>query len=477
MPNPLNTPNQFPQNGHARSDLNRRNGHSSPLTLDSPATESSQWSDSLSDLNDDWSSFTEETLNTTPRVWIRGLFYLLTLFVAIVLPWAMMSKVDEVGSARGQLEPQGKTFKIDAPVAGKVAEINVKEGEPLKAGQVLLELDSELAQDELQQAQAKLEGQLNRLSQLELMRQQLRGVTIRAQQQQGKATAGSLLAQVEETRQKLNHSKTQGKILRERLASDLNEVERYRSLVDEGIIAEVQVVGKQRVVNGTREELTRANSEAKEAESQLQAQQKQYESTVRENELAVLETQRQVKELDSQIANSQGEINQTKKQISALQFQLQQREVRSPINGVLFQFPIERPGAVVQPGQMVAQIAPEKAPLVLRANMNSQETGFLKVGMPVKIKFDAYPFQDYGLVEGRLTWISPSSKATETAQGTVQTFELEVQLNQPYIQSGDKQIALTPGQTATAEVIVRQRRVIDFLLDPFKKLKTGGLEL
>ncbi len=476
MPNSSNTSNQFSQNGHRPKGRNGR-GSSSLVLEDSPIPDSSRDSNQSHAVSDEWSSVTEESLNTMPRVWTRGLLYLLAVFTAIVLPWAMLSQVDEVGSARGQLEPKGKTFKIDAPAAGKVAEINVKEGDSLKAGQVVLELESELARDELQQAQAKLEGQLNRLSQFELMKQQLRGVTVRTQQQQGKATAASLLAEIEETRQKLNHSKTQRKILDERLASDRNEVERYRSLVNEGVIAEVQVVGKQRVVNGTREELTQTESQMKEAESQLQAQQKQYESTLGENELAVLETQRQTKELESQIANLQGEINQTKKQISSLEFQLQQREVRSPINGVLFQLPIEKPGAVVQPGQLVAQIAPENVPLVLRANMPSQESGFLEIGMLVRIKFDAYPYQDYGIVEGHVTWISPNAKMTATPQGSVQAFELEITLNQSHIQTADKRIALTPGQTATAEVVVRQRRVIDFLLDPFKKLQTGGLDL
>jgi HlyD family secretion protein len=97
--------------------------------------------------------------------------------------------------------------------------------------------------------------------------------------------------------------------------------------------------------------------------------------------------------------------------------------------------------------------------------------------MPVKLKFDAYPFQDYGIVEGRLSSISPDSKITQTAQGPVETFELEIAIARTYIQTQNKRIPLTPGQTATAEVVIRQRRLIDFILDPFKKLQKGGLEL
>jgi HlyD family secretion protein len=116
--------------------------------------------------------------------------------------------------------------------------------------------------------------------------------------------------------------------------------------------------------------------------------------------------------------------------------------------------------------------------------------------MPVKIKFDAYPFQDYGVISGRLRWIAPDSKISSTNSNQTSTsanpalpasenrvtesegtFELEITLDQNYIQTSDRPIPLTPGQTATAEVILRQRRLIDFVLDPFIKLQKSGLKL
>jgi HlyD family secretion protein len=109
--------------------------------------------------------------------------------------------------------------------------------------------------------------------------------------------------------------------------------------------------------------------------------------------------------------------------------------------------------------------------------MPISESGFLRVGMPVQLKFDAYPFQDYGVIPGRVSWVSPDSKQTQTGQGQVETFELEIIPERTEIQAQNKRVALTPGQTATAEVIVRQRRVIDLILDPFKQLQSDGLKL
>lgn len=223
--------------------------------------------------------------------------------------------------------------------------------------------------------------------------------------------------------------------------------------------------------------MEKAQSDIQQAQSELEKQQSTYEQGIREGELAILESQRQMKDLQAQIVDLRSQIVQNRTQIKSLQFQLQQRVLRAPIDGTIFQLPIQRAGAVVQIGQAIAQIAPNGASFVLRAKMTSQESGFLRVGLPVKLKFDAYPFQDYGVVQGRLSWIAPDSKIQESDRGQIETFDLEIALPQPYIQTANKRILLTPGQTATAEVIVRQRRVIDFILDPFKKLQKGGLQL
>lgn len=479
MPNPSELQNRFNQNGHAR------NGYDSPQDFPDTNPDWTQPSQSKSppvaekssSVGDDWSLVTQELIDTVPQVWTRGLLYMLVTFTAIALPWAMLSKVDETGTARGRLEPKGKTLELDAPVAGKVAALKVKEGQTVMAGQILMELESEINRADLQQALAKREGQLNRIGQLNFMRNQLLQVTIPTQEQQSKAEAAALLAQIDQTRQRLSHGKIMQSIAKDGLARDQSEVQRYRRLVQEGIVPAVKVIEVERAMDESKGKLNQAQLDIAQAQDQIKAQQSQYEKALRAGELTVLDTKRQIKELESQIADLQAEIAQNIKLIGSLNFQLQQRTVRAPGNGTIFHLSVNNAGAVLQPGQMIAQIAPQEAPLVLRAQMTSRESGFLRVGMPVKLKFDAYPFQDYGIVEGRLSWVSPDSKITQAAEGSVETFEVEVALDRTYIQTQNKRIDLTPGQTATAEVIVRQRRIIDFLVDPFKKLQKGGLKL
>lgn len=475
---------------------------------------------------DDWSDATKELLDTLPQVWTRGLLYFLVVSVTIILPWAMLSRVDETGTARGRLEPKGKTFRLDSAVSGTVSKILVKEGDSVKVGQSLLLMESQLVNSDLQQAQEKLQGQLNQLSQLNLLKNQLI-LTVTTQRQQNQAQElekqtqidqaqqnlnalvnayhlqkEEKLAQVDQARQNLNHNQNAKTLVQTNLASALREVQRYQKARNEGVVAEIDLVGKKDVAQEKQKLYEQTLSDIAQAKLRLSEQQSSYERTISQasadieqaqlrhkeqessyqsltqsGKLAVLKSEEQLNNQEKEITALQAEIAQTKSQIKSLRFQLGQRVLVAPVIGTVFQLPIQRPGAVVQPGTMIADIAPAGMPLVIRAQMPTIDSGFLRKGLAVKLKFDAYPFQDYGVISGKLVDISPTTLDVNTPNGKVAAYNLEIAMNQNCIPTASKCIPLRPGDTATAEVIVRQRRIIDFLLDPFKKLQQGGLKL
>ncbi|MBH8565134.1 HlyD family efflux transporter periplasmic adaptor subunit [Nostoc sp. CENA67] len=514
-------PNPYP---NSSSILARPRQNRLPQVDDSNAVVDSQTQ--LTTEANDWFYGTEELLDALPKVWTRSMLYLLTSFAVIILPWAMFSKVDETGSARGRLEPKGATQTLGIPVAGSVKYVSVHVGQTVKAGQVLLQLDSDVLQTDLQQTRAKLEGLISRRSQLDLLKNQLL-LAISIQEQQNQAQALEKMAQVnqaqqnldakqsaynfqklekqalvEQARQSINSTAIAQKLASSRLRRDVAETARYRQLLNLGAIPQTKVVELEKTAEESLISQEQAKSEATQAQLRLQEQMSRYQTTmnqatediqqaklrlqeqqssyqgvVQAGKLAVLKNQEQLKDMQTQITSLESDIAQTQSQILSLQLQLEQRVVRSPIDGTIFELPIQKPGPAVEAGQVIAQIAPNNTPLILKAQMPSEQSGFLKVGMPVKIKFDAYPFQDYGIVQGHVNWISPNSKVQTNSENKIETYELDIVMDQPYIQVANKYITLTPGQTATAEVIVRQRRVIDFILDPFKKLQKGGLEL
>jgi hemolysin D len=93
-----------------------------------------------------------------------------------------------------------------------------------------------------------------------------------------------------------------------------------------------------------------------------------------------------------------------------------------------------------------------------------------KTHKDVKLKFDEFPFQSYDIVKGKLTWIAPNSNLIQTAAAPIATYDVEVQLTQSCIKYEGNCIPFKSGQPATAEIIIRNRRIIDLILDPFRKL-------
>lgn len=424
----------------------------------------------------DWSHATQDLLDALPRVWTRGLLYGAIAFTAIALPWASLSQVDETGTARGRLEPQETPFKVDSPVAGAVAQVLVKEGQKVSAQQPLLKIDSSQIDSQLEQTRTQLEGHLNRLVQLEMLKNQLL-LAVRTQEQQNQSQQSEKLTQIEQVRQQHKANQTTRQIVVRQLQREKSEVDRYKKLWQVGAIAEIEVVSKERIAEESQQKLAQAEAEIRQAALRLKEQQNSYQSLMHAGDLAVLKSNEQLKDLEAQITALQAEIAQNKSQIRALETKLAQHIVKAPVSGIVFDLPIKQPGAFVQPSTFVTEIAPENAPLILRAQIATPESGSLKKGMPVKLKFDAFPFKDYGVIKGRLTKISPTSKILEPKQSAIATFDIEVELDQTCIRVEATCVELTPGQTATAEIIIRQRRVIDFILDPFRQLQQGGLDL
>jgi hemolysin D len=220
-------------------------------------------------------------------------------------------------------------------------------------------------------------------------------------------------------------------------------------------------------------------SQADIAQSKLRyvEQQRSSESLVKGGNIAVLKTDQQLKEIDSQIVTLKAEIDRDRAQTAFLTRQLDRYIIKANTDGTIFELPIDREGAVVQPKQLIAEIASNVNGLVFKGEIAANQSESLRSSTTkkdVKLKFDEFPFESYDVVKGKLTWVAPNSKVTQVSPGNnVASYDIEVGLNQSCIKHQGSCIPLRSGQPATAEVVIRNRRIIDFLLDPFTKLKNG----
>ncbi len=336
------------------------------------------------------------------------------------------------------------------------------------------------------------------------------------------------LTQVRQSEQAAVDAQTNYLLAQNRLTSAQKEVERYGQLYQTGAIAEVkakeidnialekkqlftqsvaslqqsklrvkeQRENYQKLLQQAQADIDQAKLRVKEQQDNYQRianqsqadiaqsklryveQQRSSESLVKGGNIAMLKTDQQLKEIDSQIVTLKAEINRDRAQTAFLTRQLDRYIIKANADGTIFELPIDREGAVVQPKQLIAEIASNVNGLVFNGEIAANQSESLRSShtkKDVKLKFDEFPFESYDVVKGKLTWIAPNSKVTQVAPGnSVASYDIEVKLNQDCIKHQGSCIPLRSGQPATAEVVIRNRRIIDFLLDPFTKLKNSG---
>ena len=482
-------------------------------------TKTNNWSPSLQTLLD-------QPPATLPQRLILGGMVFCVAFTA----WTWFGTIEEVGKAQGKLVPKGKTYQVEPIDTGKAIAVAVEEGEAVEAGQVLVELDNELTQKEIERLQQMLAAYETELEQKQDL---LAGVNLEAQTRAVIAAAETLaqrtaIASAEEkaatTRQLLAQMNSEAAAYRtkqsglEPLAAmaqkqreqlELETVahqqrlDRLLPLTQAGAVSQEFVFQaeqdlrntQQRItqnkiqeITNTKEPLFAVGQSLREIEARTTQSQGELASVLKEIEQLraqltqkqaeesriKLEAQQKIQQLEVEITQLEAKIAETQNLLLSAKAKLKHTFLKAPVDGTVLSLDLQNTGEVVQSGQTVAEIAPYNVPLVLSAVLSNREAGFVKKGMPVKVKFDAYPYQDYGVVPGEVFSISADAESDERLG---EVYRVDIVLERDYIATKKQQIEFKAGQTASADIVIRRRRIVDVLLDPFKKLQEGGIDL
>ena len=491
------------------------------ITATPPATanNSANWSTSVQTLLD-------QPPSTLPqRLVIGGIIFCLSFGA-----WATFGRIDEVGHARGRLVPKGEAYKVDPVEMGKVASISVKEGQSVKAGQVLVELDTQMATGEIDRLQQMLTAYKIELSQKQTLLEKAhleartRDQISQASADSQKAAIAQANAKTEATTALLSEHQAAVTALSERIArltpltntaqellqqreadvvAQKERLNRLQPLLTTGAISKEVVFQAQQNLRdrqsaiiqthlsetaSTKEQLFQAQQNLRErqsaiTQSQGELQQIRAESTRLQAELTQkqaegrrtrIEAQQQIQQLKVDTTQLKGKIADTQNLLTSAKTKLEQRFLKAPVDGVVSSLNVRNKGEVVQPSQTIAEVAPQNAPLVVSATLPNQEAGFVKTGMSVQVKLDAYPYQDYGVIPGKVTSVSSDAKPDQQA-GSV--YRVEIALERNYIKTNHQTIQFKAGQTASADITIRQRHIVDILLDPVRQLQKGGLSM
>ena len=196
-------------------------------------------------------------------------------------------------------------------------------------------------------------------------------------------------------------------------------------------------------------------------------------SKLREELRTSQEQLRQLRALKGPVAETLEQENRLTRllsQIAAAELSLRQTIVAAPVAGTITTLHVRGAGEVLQPGQNIAMIAPAGARLLVEAQVPNKDIALIEKGLPVKLKFDAFPFQDYGILTGTIVEVAPDAEVSKEAGSF---YKVMIEPAPESATAKDKAIRLRPGLTLTAEVITERKSILDLILEPFSQLKGG----
>jgi hemolysin D len=377
-------------------------------------------------------------------------------------------------TARNQIsEKLVQLHQAEQTLADRQSSYDLQQAEKLtqirqaEQGVIAAQTNQMLAKNRLKDAQTELD-RYNKLYQTGAI-SEVKVKEIESLYQEKNQLFTQAVASLQQSKLRVKEQQENYQRLRQQTGSDINQ-------------AKLRLKEQQEIYRGT---IDRTQADIAQAKLRLTEQQRGSQTLVTGGNIAVLRTEQQFKEIENQIVSLKSEIDRSRSQHNFLIKQLDKYTIRANTDGTIFELPIEREGAVVQPKQLLAEIASNVNGLVFKGEISADRSESLRsdldqsqavatVPKEVKLKFDEFPFESYDIVKGKLTWIAPNSKLTQVAPGVaVASYDIEVQLSQSCIKHDGHCIPFKSGQPATAEIVIRNRRIIDFILDPFRKLKNN----
>jgi HlyD family secretion protein len=353
----------------------------------------------------------EEVVLRQSRFWAQAITWTLMGGTAFGLSWLALAKTEEIVVAPGKLEPISRVVDVQMPLQGVTKRILVKEGERVKKGQVLIQLDTEASRDRQKATREALKLKTN---ELEFKNQELTNT--------------------------LMLSSTRINSLQESLTLGKQVMSRYESLARQGAAAELQYLEQRNKVQ-------------------------QIEGEIRQNEA---DRKRQISVLEQNIQSLKSEIAELNSRITEGSVTLRYQEIVSPVEGIVFGLKPRGPGFVAQTSEPILQIVPIDK-LQAKVEIDSRTIGFISVGKQADISIDSYPASDFGVLHGEVTRIGSDALPPNPAENKGYRFPADIALKSQSLRVKDgKTLPLQVGMSLTANIKLRKVTYLQLLLGGFQ---------
>ena len=413
----------------------------------------------------------------------RAIYYTVAVLFCILLAWAIFAKVDIVAIAEGKLVPTTYTKIVQPVEAGVVADILVREGDKVQAGQVLIRLDTTLA---------GADGR-NLASEIALKRLTLRRVDAGLADQPLASAIGddpAMLAQVQAQakahRQAFNDSAAQEVATRERAQNELNaaretftklqttlpgyeqSAQAHKKLVAEGFLSAIAGNDKEREAIEKSQDLKAQAATVQGLQATINAQDKKIAglTSTSRSQLLIERTE------------AMGQLARLEQEAQKMAYKTGLLELKAPQAGIVKDVATTSKGAVVQPGMVLLTLVPKGESLLAEVHVKNENVGFVHTGQLVRVKVAAFPFQKYGLIDGRIQTLAPDAQAPNNTPGQTaqQGYKAIVALDTQFLESLNGNAAqrkgLESGMQVVAEIHQGRRTIMAYLLSPVQKVSS-----
>jgi hemolysin D len=432
----------------------------------------------------------------------RAIAFTIILFFVVALAWASLGSVDVIATAQGRIVPTGRTKVVQPFETGVVRAIHVQDGQAVKAGEVLIELDptidtaerDRLAEElvvmrldvaRLKAAMAKDPGgafvppEGATAAQIELQRNLLTNSV-----EEHRAKLGNLDRQIAQN--EANRAAVAATVQKLTVSIPLlrQRAEARRYLAEREVGSKLQYLEVQQDLVEHEQELSVQKARLNEAEASLAALKEQR----RQAEAEYLRTDLSDLAQSEQKASSLAEELVKAREHQALQ------TLTAPVDGTVQQLAVHTVGGVVTAAQPLLVVVPADSHLEIEAMVENRDIGFVHPGEAAEIKVDTFNFTRYGLIHGKVLSVSQDAISRDRPQDKSDTrpsagtdsdssepkgqelvYAARVSLGRTQMQIEDRLVDLTPGMAVTVEIKTGSRRVIEYLLSPLLRYKQGSL--
>lgn len=392
--------------------------------------------------------------------------------------WAWVAPIDKVVRAEGRIIPSAKSQMIQHLEGGIIAELQVREGQTVRQGQLLVSIDPTRADATLSERKAKRQGLAARAARLQAEAEGQPSVRLPADLS---PAASVVRAEIDAFNSRRERVGQEVRVLQEQIAQKRAELAEQENR-QKSLGAEMEVARKQlAVVTGMMSRQSASQMELLDAQAKV----KRYETQIQDSQSAVPKLRAAIAEIDERIrdasarfraeartelAQSRAELDRVDQEIRGESDRVARTEVRAPVAGVINRVYVNTVGGVIKPGDAIFELTPSDEKIVIEGRVRPADRADLHEGVRANVRLSAFESSRYGTLAGEVTEVSADTLPDERGE---RFYRVKVAVDAATSRIPLAQ--LSPGMTATADLVTGRRTVMDYLLSPLTKFASRAL--